>query len=236
MTDAHCQHILFGGSADNGYARVLEPYVEDETVRGKITLLEGPPFARELAVIKDKFRVASFANVFRHQKLFNNKRRISFHITPPATPSVDYASVAGKAPSTSAPPPTTQLSPSRVPVSTQVLRNRMGQRVDAPLKYSFDDFMSLKARKLCNSFHLLGKCSSRAFENYGKCQHDHDGTLNRSEMEALRAVARQSPCQRGLECNDPDCPFGHRCTRINCAMGDCRFSRAMNNVDTKIVS
>ncbi|KAJ6113597.1 CCCH zinc finger DNA binding protein [Penicillium sp. IBT 18751x] len=38
--DIHCQHIIFCGSADNGYARVLGPY------RGssRISLVEGPPF------------------------------------------------------------------------------------------------------------------------------------------------------------------------------------------------
>jgi len=236
LADVHCQQILFGGTADNGYARLLGPYAEDETVCSRITLLEGPPFARELADIKDRFRTASFQNVFRSQKLFNNKRRVSFHITPPATPSVDYASAAAKAPATSAPPLTTQQgsTASRVLVSTQVLRNKRGQRVDSPLNYSQQDFVSLKGRKLCNSFHLLGKC--HFLDTYGRCQHEHGERLNPNQVAALRAVARQSPCQYGLKCSDADCLSGHRCIRDNCIPATCRFPPGMHNIDTKIVS
>ncbi|KAI4619124.1 uncharacterized protein J4E87_007711 [Alternaria ethzedia] len=58
LADMHCHQILFGGSADNGYARLLGPYNEDDAVRSRITLLEGPPFARELAAIKDRYHTA----------------------------------------------------------------------------------------------------------------------------------------------------------------------------------
>lgn len=90
LNDVHCQQILLGGSADNGYARVLVPNLGDETACKRITLLEGPPFARELAYIKDKFRTVSFESVFRKEKLANIKRRVSFRTTPPGTPSPDY--------------------------------------------------------------------------------------------------------------------------------------------------
>lgn len=43
--DVHCRHIFFGGSADNRYARLLEPYLQSETDRSRITLVEGSPFA-----------------------------------------------------------------------------------------------------------------------------------------------------------------------------------------------
>ncbi|KAI4923545.1 hypothetical protein J4E85_008584 [Alternaria conjuncta] len=62
LADMHCHQILFGGSADNGYARLLGPYTEDDAVRSRITLLEGPPFARELAAIKDRYHTVSFDN------------------------------------------------------------------------------------------------------------------------------------------------------------------------------
>jgi hypothetical protein len=41
--DVQCRHIVFGGSADNGYARLLGPHVKPD----KVSLLNGPPFARE---------------------------------------------------------------------------------------------------------------------------------------------------------------------------------------------
>ncbi|GES59377.1 CCCH zinc finger DNA binding protein [Aspergillus terreus] len=44
LLDIHCQHIVFGGSADNGYARILGHHRGS----GNISLVEGPPFAPEL--------------------------------------------------------------------------------------------------------------------------------------------------------------------------------------------
>ncbi|KAJ0309515.1 hypothetical protein COL516b_002760 [Colletotrichum fioriniae] len=100
VSDVHCRHVLFGGSADSGYARLLGSHLDNDEIRKKIVLLEGPPFAQELAEIKDQFRVASFKRVFRRQKLFNNiKRKVSYNITPPSTPSPNYASAAARAPS-----------------------------------------------------------------------------------------------------------------------------------------
>jgi hypothetical protein len=208
----------------------------DHAVRGRITLLEGPPFARELADIKDKFRTVPFDNVFRSQKLVNGKRRVSFHPTPPATPPVDYASAAAKVPSAPSPSSTAQRgsSPPRVLVPSVVLWNRRGQRVDPPLRYLHQDFYSLRALQLCNSFHLLGKCYFQ--DTFGECHHDHKKKLSALQKTALRAVARQTPCQSGLSCNDPDCLHGHRCTRDNCDISQCRFSSAMHDVDTNIVS
>ncbi|KAK3214390.1 hypothetical protein GRF29_28g2962661 [Pseudopithomyces chartarum] len=84
LSDVHCQSILFGGTSDNGYARLLGPFVEDETVRKRIVLLEGPPFSRDLAKIKDSFRKVSFENIFRNQKL--PQRQVSYNMTPPGTP------------------------------------------------------------------------------------------------------------------------------------------------------
>jgi len=233
LDDVHCQQILFGGTADSGYARLLGPFLENETICGRITLLEGPPFARELADIKEKFRTVPF-DLFRNQKLSNVKRRVSFQLTPPATPSTDYATAAARAsasPSTSiamlSAPPAAQSSP-------VVLRNSRGQRVDSILSYSKEDYISLKGRRLCNNFHLLGRC--RFLDSFGKCQHEHGERLNPKQLLALRIVARQSPCQWGLNCVDVDCFAGHRCTRDNCVPTTCRFPLDMHNVDTTIVS
>ncbi|KAI5460831.1 hypothetical protein BGZ63DRAFT_358947 [Mariannaea sp. PMI_226] len=237
LDDVHCQQVLFGGTADNGYARLLGPIAELETVLGRVTLIEGPPFAQELVVIKNKFRSVSFENLFRDQKLPDyNKRRVSFHNNPPAGPSTHYASAAARAASISAPTQTTQSSStaSRIPIPTQILRNKRGQRVDSQLFYSLQDFNNLKGRKLCNMFHLLGKC--HYLDTYRECQHTHGERLNATERVALSAVARQSPCQFGSACNDPECLSGHCCTRPNCALATCWFPAALHNIDSKVVS
>ncbi|KAK3337556.1 hypothetical protein B0T19DRAFT_413070 [Cercophora scortea] len=238
LADVHCHQILFGGTADNGYARLLGPCVEDEAARGRITLIEGPPFANELADLKDRFHVVSFSDVFRTQKLLNLNRRVSFHITPPTTPSTGYASAVAKAapnpPSTRA----TSTSPRTLTtlakgLGTAILRNRLGQRVDPSAHFSQTEFASIKARKLCNSHHLLGACSF--MDAYGECSHHHGEQLSPRQVQILRAVARQSPCPAGLSCSDPNCILGHRCARDGCVLANCRFSAEMHNVDTKVV-
>jgi hypothetical protein len=238
--DVHCRRILFGGSADNGYARLLGPLSENEAARERITLLAGPPFARELAEIKDRFRAVSFEKVFRSQKLQSPKNRAPSTMTPPRTPPVNYATAAGMDSSMSVPAsksvPATQQSTvvSKYPAMTLVLYNKAGQRVDEPVIYHQQDFASLMRRKLCNSFLLLGKC--RYLDDYGRCVHDHDAKLSAVELKALRAVARQSPCSRKLSCEEPECLAGHRCTRKNCVRGDCMFSSEMHDVDIVPVS
>jgi hypothetical protein len=235
--DVHCQRILFGGSADNGYARLLGPLSRIEAAREQITLLEGPPFVRELAEIKDKFRTASFEKVFRCQKLVNPKYRAPSSLTPPHTPPANYATAAGMVPSISVSASTAvsaaQRGPAvfKHPATTGVLQNKAGQRVDSVLDYSQQDVASLKQRKLCNSFHILGKC--RYNEH---CTHDHDGNLSNKELVALCALARQSPCQTGLFCEKPECLSGHRCTRSNCLREGCWFSSEMHDVDTMPVA
>ncbi|KXH29445.1 CCCH zinc finger DNA binding protein [Colletotrichum salicis] len=115
VSDVHCRHVLFGASADNGYARLLGSQLDDEVIRKKIILLEGPPFAQELAEMKDQFRVASFNRVFRRHKLLNNiKRKVSYNIAPPSTPSTNYASAAAKAPSILSGDQPRQAKPERV--------------------------------------------------------------------------------------------------------------------------
>jgi hypothetical protein len=232
----HCQQIFFGGTADNGYARLLGPYAEDEKASRRITLLEGPPFAHELAAIKDKFRTVRFEDLFRTQKLPSTQRKVSFHITPPATPTADYASAASKGLTSTTPPPAAHQSVLSVPqptgtgaLSRQVLRNKHGQRVDAPLSYLQSDFQALKARKLCNAHYLLGECP---FEKSDRgCNHDHLTRLTPKQLDALRAIARQSPCPSGLYCSNTDCIQGHSCTRSGCVIATCRFSKDMHNVD-----
>lgn len=211
---------------------MLEPCLHNETDRGRVSFLEGPPPAQELANIKDRFGTFSFPNVFRNQKLPDIGRRVPLHITPPRTPPVDYATAVSKGP-TAALSTQSSSSASRGNAFDKVLQNAQGQRVDSPLNYTQHDFANLKSRKLCNSFHLLGRC--RFVEKNGACTHKHGEGLNQKHMAALRAIARQSCCWSGLNCRDSDCILGHRCTRASCVPATCRFSPEMHQVDTKTV-
>lgn len=234
MKDVHCHKILFGATSDNGYARLLAPYVHDESARQRITLLEGSTFARELAVIMSSFRTTSFAQVFRAHKLPEVIRRASLP-TPSTTPTSGYASAVLR---TTA-PPIIQPSSSSLDVASHapagVLLNRRGQRVDSKLgSYTSQDFATLKNLKLCHLFHLSGECHFMA--KHGNCQHGHGDRLSPAMTTALRAVARLTACSSGLDCRNPKCFSGHRCLRDNCVLATCRFTAAMHNVDTQVVN
>ena len=69
LSNVHCRHILFGCSHDNGYARLLED-IAQEPDAGKISLLEGVPFERELAQFKSTFGAIKFDNLFRSSKIY----------------------------------------------------------------------------------------------------------------------------------------------------------------------
>jgi hypothetical protein len=72
LYDCHCHQIIFGCSHDNGYARLLEETLADTQVVDHITLLEGVPFERELALLKSAFRTTKFDPIFRDTKLAIN--------------------------------------------------------------------------------------------------------------------------------------------------------------------
>lgn len=140
------------------------------------------------------------------------------------TDSSEFQVVRSKAPSSS--PPRT------------VERNKYGQRVD---RFDFktiprDELNRLKKLKLCNYHHLLGECP-----NEENCYHDHDRKLTKQELHVLSAIARMTPCRFGLECDDPECIYGHRCPQSEpgkktCFRGDsCRFEQVAHGIDTNIV-
>lgn len=246
VNDVHCRHILFGGSSDAGYIRQLNPYAMDESVRGRITLLEGPRFEKAFADLVRRLRTYRFDDVFRKEKLESVSRKVSFSRTPPRSPGLalrsplpavepsysaskesggpSYASTiiaggsSGFRVSNVASPPTTSKN--------GVLRNANGQRIDSPLKYSVTLVSELKPRKLCNRFHLLGDCS------YDPCQHTHGAKLKPEQLNALRYIARLTFCSWGSECEDESCLSSHSCPLTPCTWGrECKFPRELHGID-----
>ncbi|KAK6812464.1 hypothetical protein RU639_011866 [Aspergillus parasiticus] len=237
ILDVHCQRVIFCASADNGYARVLGPHRESD----RISLVEGPSFAREMKELAPHFATTSFPDVFRSTKIIS--RRVSFsNVTPPRTPPQNYASAVKTTPprsqSTSdvnrrSPSPLTSARISNRNLA--VCKNAAGQRVDPPLRYSTrENVDSLKQRKLCNPYHIVGSCP------YGEnCNHDHVSRLRPQQVEDLRYIARLRVCPRGISCVDESCVCGHRCPRENClgpGYNGCKFPKIMHGVDSSIVA
>jgi hypothetical protein len=230
---------MFCASADNGYARILGPHRNSNT-KSQITLVEGPPFAREIKELVPSFATTSFPEVFRSQKL---SRRISFSNAPTtptgtgtSTPISNYASVVRSTPHS---PHNTSPSPSPSPPTPNqktklpIHKNALGQRIDRPLHYSTRGKLeALKQHKFCNQFHILGSCS------WGEgCTHKHNRRLVDQDVIDLMCIARLSVCAKGLKCEDEYCVSGHRCTTRGCTgpEGGCKFGEEMHGVDTRIV-
>ncbi|KAM0550671.1 hypothetical protein ACHAPJ_008734 [Fusarium lateritium] len=224
LDDVHCRQVFFGASADNGYARLLGPYAQDGLYNRRICLIEGPPFERELAELKPKFKTFSLDIFRKDPQLPNMNRRV-----PGPT---NYASVAR-----TTPPPSAHASissPSEERPANKILRNRFGQRLDPQLNYSDRDFKSLKNRKLCNRFYLLGKCTFKDASR--ECSYKHEDKLNEAQTNALRAVARLSLCPAGPSCNDKKCIMGHHCAQSNCSRTSCWFPKGLHDVDTQVLA
>ncbi|KAM0446213.1 hypothetical protein ACHAQK_001130 [Fusarium lateritium] len=226
LDDVHCRHVFFGASADNGYARLLGPYAQDSVHKRRICLIEGPPFERELADLAPNFETASFDVFRKDQQLPNINRRVS------TASSSNYANAARKTPS-----PSTQsavLSSSKKGSLVKILRNCKGERLDSKLSYDQQTLNSLKARKLCNKYALLGKCPYES--SFGSCIHAHDQDLSEEEKNVLRAIARFSPCPAGSGCSDGQCLHGHVCTKPKCTGLGCRFPEELHNIKSVVSS
>src|SRR6202043_2122556 len=66
----HCTRIILGASHDNGYSRVLSKFMTENIVPGKVALLQGPPFAAELAQLSTSiFPRLQLGEIFMTTKL-----------------------------------------------------------------------------------------------------------------------------------------------------------------------
>lgn len=228
VDSVHCRYIVFGGSGDNGYARLLGPYCDNATVRKRICMVEGPPFARELAALADKFSVTSFPQVFRASKLPTPRTLTSQ--TVPNSVALTYASTVSQANHA----PRVPVQGRDVPLQPQsvvsqrkknrVFQNSKGERIDSDLLPNNALVAAQKKLKACNPYLLNGTCP------FEKCFYSHE-EMSEAQLEARRFVARLSPCDFGLACEDHFCLSGHRCPRPHCQWGsECKFPKGMHNV------
>ncbi|KAK0264199.1 hypothetical protein LTR91_010182 [Friedmanniomyces endolithicus] len=318
LYDYHCRQILFGCSQDNGYARVLEQYVENAEALQRVTLLEGVPFEKELAVLP--YPTAKFPTIFRDTKIsippvdlfadpapfrpridsrglnaaceaftpgrsntntplssYLPKRLSPIHnlLEPTSSPdslpqhlrtfsstsvsssdasnppSFSWALVAKSSAArllSSAPTSSSAATPSNgTSVAKEILRNRAGHRVDEPLDYDREEVIRLKKLKMCNQHYIGGGCCHYNAGKSDKCPHKHEIRVTAQERYLLRVVARETPCKKGLFCDDKKCIYGHRCPfpvategslrgSGRCLNGEhCRFGHEMHGVDSKVV-
>ena len=88
-----------------------------------------------------------------------------------------------------------------------VLTNVSGLRIDRPLEVDPSVVREVQASRLCNKYHLVGKC--------GRCPKKvHDSReISESEFNALWWLARSHECiasRKLIACEDVKCIFGHK--------------------------
>ncbi|KAJ5811604.1 hypothetical protein N7474_007905 [Penicillium riverlandense] len=237
LYNCHCHQIFLGCPSTSEYARFLEDILTDGDLTGRISLVEGLPFEKDMEVVRESYRVTSFPDIFRMVKIvapWNAPWRGTLAtasrsvLTPSPTQQFQQTSAPLSRTSTS-----TNLSGAGAPLSAStanqdpadfqpvarskasnstppktVERNKYGQRVDR------FDFKAINRDEL-NRLKKLKLCNYYFLlgecPNEENCYHDHDRKLTRQELHTLSAIARMTPCRFGLDCSDPDCIYGHRC-------------------------
>ncbi|PWY88989.1 hypothetical protein BO70DRAFT_426666 [Aspergillus heteromorphus CBS 117.55] len=273
LFNCHCHQIFLGCSDDSAYYRMLKEAQGEVDLIGRVSLIEGIPFEKDLDAHKASYRVAQFPQIFRNTKITpiwapwkaavtskpprlpltpspsqqNHAAAVPLSLSRSSTNNTSITNASTSISSTSFRPPSPgefqlvrakHTTPSSISVLPRVVeRNRYGQRVD---RLNFknvprDEMQSMKKLKLCNLHYLLGECT------VDDCQHDHSRKLTKSELLTLMAIARLTPCRFGLECDDPDCTYGHRCPHADPGQRDChwgsscRFEPFAHGIDTTIV-
>lgn len=237
LYNCHCHQIFLGCPSTTDYSRFLQDILTDGDLTGRISLVEGLPFEKEMEAVKESYRVTSFPDIFRTVKMIAPWNAPWRGTLATASRSVLTPSPTQQFQQTSAPlsrtSTNTNLSGAGAPLSAStatqdpidfqpvarskassstpprtVERNKYGQRVDR------FDFKAINRDEL-NRLKKLKLCNYYFLlgecPNEENCYHDHDRKLTRQELHTLSAIARMTPCRFGLDCSDPDCIYGHRC-------------------------
>lgn len=122
---------------------------------------------------------------------------MDFPIIMPTRPA---SQVQAPTPKPTSPPP----NPDKIPV------NRLGQRIDGPLKQApqrdEERYQErVKMQKLCNNYFLGGYCFSG-----DRCIYDH-APIDDGIKLVLQGKARHQSCRDGGACRKKACYMGHRC-------------------------
>ncbi|PWY96343.1 hypothetical protein BO94DRAFT_580200 [Aspergillus sclerotioniger CBS 115572] len=262
ILDVHCRHIIFCGSTDNGYARILSPHQGSN----RISLVQGAPFAWEMEQLASEFQSTSFPEVFRSTRLpsrassFSARSTASANsspcssptkaknnsslVTPPTTSTGDYATMAKSNLKASS---SKRSKKSKISVITfdisssydthshfnSVQLNSQSQRIDPPLRpSSYKNMIKLRNGKYCNRYHILGECVPD-----NECSHQHGCKLSDHDALDLRCISRTNVCPNDAYCTDEKCISGHQCPweyRNGHSIEDCKFPREMHEVDRTV--
>ncbi|KAK8211497.1 hypothetical protein M8818_003150 [Zalaria obscura] len=124
------------------------------------------------------------------------------------------------------------ITPSKAPNRRHIITNAYKQRLDPDLPkpdYAAQQrlFDRIRKHKVCNAYHLIGKCEAGEY-----CDYDHGERLSPGEQLALRHRARTRSCMNRGDCRDFYCTLGHICPYGDkCTGGDQCWFADVHDID-----
>jgi hypothetical protein len=221
MRQVTCKKILLGISHDNGYAPFLSDVLDRDASRQRISVIEATPTVKGIhlaGVAVDK----TFTDLFMKSKISSQNS--------PSLQQQQQQHQPANGGNPSPPPsrhqertltPTTEAgSPMRTftqifsnqgsPSLSRAQNNEVAQwaaarRIDPPIEYDSELVKSIRARDLCDNYHL-----KTAGCTWGEnCTKKHVDNMTPLEINTLRHFCRQRMCKDKFACKDEECTFGH---------------------------
>jgi hypothetical protein len=241
--------VFLGVSHDSGYAPFLDEILQDESIRKRVTVLEGFQTTRELKATGVNIYSGLTDTLFRRDKIptaisngfsngnsnGNTKRDAS---SSPSTtdsngsPRPDTPPILSKASSwatvtrTATPPPkiTTplahRLAAAPPKAKEQPVKWNPGPRgLDPPVNATNEAMESIKNREKSSKY-----CNNYYLRGYcnrkgSGCPFMHDAKPSANELAAMQLLTRMNPCTAGQECYVEDCTYGHNVSNESCLCG-----------------
>ncbi|KAL8749024.1 MAG: hypothetical protein Q9184_006968 [Pyrenodesmia sp. 2 TL-2023] len=190
VSQLQCRHVILGVCHDSSYVPFLERFAADESIRDRVTLLEGHQTGIGI-------RQLGFKRVVKFNSVFASTPGSNTHSTLEQSRTTMNAGQAAKGPYTFAAVDPRRLGP--------VLKNGDGLRMDKPLSAEPSLVKAMRQKSLCYWLYLRGHCEG--------CNRYHGSPpLSVNEQHALWFLARQGACYahaKGKLCEDPKCVYGH---------------------------
>jgi hypothetical protein len=195
-----CVRVIMGGSHDSGYVDVLFQLQAQCAVRGKVKLLEGPPFVSEVQRVGDTtfFPRVKFGNLFSERSFKSSKTSKSAQIT------AESDAASPMSPNLTSPNPMRSSVARPAKLDTGILLLKLSD---------IAVFQSLKTLlpHACNLHYLSDQGCTKS-----DCQYSHSHKLNSDQLAALLFLSKTRPCalfQKYGNCVRGDaCIQGHECT------------------------
>ena len=224
IESSQCKHIMFGGCHDQGYLSLLTPH---KKVDSRITLLKATTCHTKFRALG--FRAIECPTVFKSEPLPKEAHHETVHI-----PQQSRANNNQNGRPWSQKGGTPKPDGARGHLERVIYLNANDQRVDHRLTGISDQgrtrFKSrIDHQKLCNEFHLLGKCPALPGR---ACVYDH-GYADPELIMVLQERLRAQQCKKGGSCRSFDCYYGHVCHRAGCEGGKgCSFGGVVHGLGT----